>query len=103
MQLGSALAQPRSLVAARRILGCAGVIASGVALAGCMVGPDFVPPQPPTVEGYLPTGQSKSAIASPGHETQRLVRGAELPPDWWALFKSPHLDALVARGLELNA
>jgi len=75
-----------------------------LALAGCMVGPNFHPPPPPTVSGYTPTpppAQTASANG-PGGEAQRFRAGGDISGQWWTLFRSPALNALVERALQAN-
>lgn len=78
-------------------------LACAILLAGCMVGPDFLPPGAPPVHDYVSSDAAASSLRSAGGSTQRIVRGATLPPEWWALFESPALSTLVRRGLEQNA
>lgn len=71
----------------------------GIALlSSCAVGPDFVAPAAPQTQHYTYAPQSVDAGASQGL-TQRFSPATELPADWWQLFKSPALDAAVARAL----
>lgn len=62
-----------------------------LSLAACAVGPDFERPAPPAVQSYtaapLPAG---------------FVSGQDLPAEWWGLFHSPALDALVKQALAAN-
>ena len=61
------------------------------ACAGCTVGPDFRTPDPPAVDRYVPGPPPAIAIeARPDRD---------LPAEWWTLFGSPELDALVRRAL----
>jgi NodT family efflux transporter outer membrane factor (OMF) lipoprotein len=73
-------------------------------LAGCAVGPNFHTPAAPQVSAYtaqpLP-GQTAAAPGS-GGEAQRFVQGADVPAQWWTLFHSPAIDALVAQALKAN-
>jgi outer membrane protein TolC len=66
-------------------------------LAACAVGPDFERPPAPEVEGYarepLPAETAKADIA--GGETQRFVKGLDIPGQWWTLFHSAGLNALI--------
>ncbi len=71
----------------------------GIALlSSCAVGPDFVAPAAPQTQHYTYAPQSVDAGAAQGL-TQRFSPATELPADWWQLFKSPALDAAVARAL----
>lgn len=73
-------------------------------LAACAAGPDFKPPAPPQVSGYTahPLIATEATPGVAGGATQRFVAGADIPGDWWALFHSQPLDALVARALQHN-
>jgi NodT family efflux transporter outer membrane factor (OMF) lipoprotein len=73
-------------------------------LAGCAVGPDFVPPSAPDVQGYTPAPLPKgtASAATPGGQAQRFVRDLDLPGQWWTLFHSKPLNALVERALANN-
>lgn len=77
----------RSLVAA---------IAAGV-LGGCAVGPNFKPPAPPPVSGYL-----KEPLPSKVGSDQKLVVGMDIPGQWWTLFHSTTLSGLVQEALREN-
>ncbi len=67
-----------------------------VSLAACAVGPDFERPAAPTVPGY--TAQPLPARI----DAQSFAVGKDLPAEWWKLFHSDKLDALVARALANN-
>lgn len=75
-----------------------------LALAGCAAGPDFKPPAPPTAASY--TGHTLAApVATPGVAgggAQHFAQGADISGDWWTLFHSHALDALVAQALKNN-
>src|SRR5690348_12383683 len=88
-----------------------GILQAGIAalalaalVAGCAVGPDFVPPPAPDVQGYTPGPLPKGAAwaATRGGQAQRLVRELDLPGQWWTLFHSKPLNALVERALANN-
>jgi len=67
-------------------------------VSACAVGPDFQPPPPPGVGGYLPGRGPEVAVAG-----QKLVAGADIPARWWELFHSRHLNELVTQGIIHNA
>jgi NodT family efflux transporter outer membrane factor (OMF) lipoprotein len=75
-----------------------------LALAGCAAGPDFKPPAPPVVSGYVaqPPTTTASTSGLAGGGAQHFTAGADIAGDWWTLFHSKPLDALVARALENN-
>jgi NodT family efflux transporter outer membrane factor (OMF) lipoprotein len=84
----------------RRLL--AGAFA--VTIGGCAVGPDFKRPSAPEVSAYTASPVSSTA-ATPnvqGGEAQHLLAGADIPGDWWTLFHSPALSALVEQALANN-
>jgi NodT family efflux transporter outer membrane factor (OMF) lipoprotein len=61
-------------------------------LAGCMVGPDYVPPSTPPVTGY-----TREPLRDP-----RFAPGADVGGRWWTAFGSKNLDALVEEALAHN-
>src|ERR1700683_5646327 len=77
-------------------------IAAACLLVSCAVGPNFKPPAAPKTAGYVPPGDLKPATAAApiaGGEAQRFVDGLDIPGQWWTLFKSPKLNALIERAL----
>jgi NodT family efflux transporter outer membrane factor (OMF) lipoprotein len=77
--------------------------ALGTTLAGCTVGPDFVPPEPPKADTYLPDGPTEFVNAGiSGGETQALVQGLDIPGQWWNVFQSPELNGLIDNALKAN-
>ncbi len=82
----------------------AGVVLSFLSLAACAVGPDFAPPPAPPVAGYTPGGRiaatSSSDIA--GGAAQQFKPGRDIPGEWWHVFRSKALDALIAEALHAN-
>jgi len=73
-------------------------------LAGCTAGPDFEKPAKPTATSYTPEPLSlrTSSAAGPGGAAQTFVPEQDIPGEWWALFQSPQLDALVREALRAN-
>jgi NodT family efflux transporter outer membrane factor (OMF) lipoprotein len=73
-------------------------------LTGCMVGPDFHSPVQSDAgrftEAALP-GHTVSAVVA-GGEAQRFGPERDIPGDWWALFHSDQITALVTRALKAN-
>jgi len=71
----------------------------------CVVGPNFKPPAAPPVPGYTaaPPASTAATPGVPGGEAQRFVSGADIPADWWTLFHSKPLNALIERALANNA
>src|SRR3984885_10168075 len=76
-----------------------------VALAtSCAVGPRYHRPETPPNPGYAPTSLPEASVPSPVHggDVQRFIEGRDLPFEWWQLFQSPALSALVERALRSN-
>jgi NodT family efflux transporter outer membrane factor (OMF) lipoprotein len=67
--------------------------------SGCAVGPDFKHPVAPAQAGYtvtpLPAATVTAAMA--GGAAEELVVGRDVRADWWTMFRSPALDALIKR------
>jgi NodT family efflux transporter outer membrane factor (OMF) lipoprotein len=72
-----------------------------VLLGACAVGPDYVRPEPPDVAHYGRQGVPETTRAADGH-AQRFLPGAAIRSDWWRLFRSASLDAMVQRALTAN-
>jgi NodT family efflux transporter outer membrane factor (OMF) lipoprotein len=80
---------------------CTAAVTAGL-LAACAVGPNFKAPEAPHAAGFVPAGQiapETPATASPGGEAQRFIEGMDIPGQWWTLFQSAQLNALIERAL----
>ena len=73
--------------------------------AGCAVGPDFSRPAATDVAGYTPEKLSVETVSAKtgGGEPQRFADGQDIPGQWWTLFHSPALNALIEDALKHNA
>ena len=73
-------------------------------LAACAVGPNFKPPAPPTDAGYGAASVQQQTASAPGADggAQHFVADMDIPGEWWALFRSPKLSALVQQALRAN-
>jgi NodT family efflux transporter outer membrane factor (OMF) lipoprotein len=75
-----------------------------ILLAGCAVGPDFQKPSAPATDRYTP----KPLEAMPetpnvaGGGAQHFASGADISADWWSLFHSAPLNALIEEALKNN-
>jgi NodT family efflux transporter outer membrane factor (OMF) lipoprotein len=90
---------------------CALFAAAAACLSACAVGPTFKPPVSPSPGLYLPphesspsesraeSGEGGSALSA---YTQHLSVGANPAADWWSIFDSSELDALVAAAVAHN-
>jgi NodT family efflux transporter outer membrane factor (OMF) lipoprotein len=79
-------------------------LALGAMLNGCAVGPDFKPPEAPAASSYSPQPmpQETAAAPVPAGDVQKYNATAAIPFDWWTLFKSPQINALIARAFKNN-
>ncbi len=77
---------------------CAVLVCS---MLGCAVGPNFERPKPPTIESYT-TGTTPATTIPADGRAQHFERGAQIVPDWWRLFNSPQLDAVVKEAIANN-
>lgn len=73
-------------------------------IVGCAVGPDFQRPAAPAASDYVDHPLT-TTVASPnaaGGEAQRFASGSDIPGDWWTLFHSKQLNALIEQSLKNN-
>jgi outer membrane protein TolC len=78
------------------------IVPIALALPGCAVGPNFKPPSPPAPNAYGADGvliQTEATSVS-GGEAQRFQWGHDLPGQWWTLFGSNRLNALIADAMQ---
>jgi NodT family efflux transporter outer membrane factor (OMF) lipoprotein len=82
----------------------AGVVAAAALLASCAVGPDFVHPAAPDTSRYTkePLTPRTSSTDAPTGRAQRFVQGRDISQEWWRMFKSPALNALIGQALNNN-
>ena len=73
-------------------------------VAGCAVGPNFHRPAAPSVNGYTPEPLARRTAGTrvAGGESQRFVEGLDIPGQWWTLFHSQSLNALVDEAIKDN-
>ena len=73
-------------------------------LASCAVGPNFHRPPPPQVKGYTasPLTNAVGTTNISGGEPQHFVEGLDISGEWWTLFRSKPLNALIERSLSNN-
>ena len=90
----------------KRVLLALGI---GLMLSACAVGPNYQRPAAPVAHGYVAdddpaaTPQATAAAPGPGGNAQQLVRGMDIPGQWWRLFHSEPLNALIDDALKHNA
>ena len=82
----------------------AALIAALAAVCGCAVGPNFHRPAPPADRDYgsAPSQGTTAAAAGTGGGAQTFAGGMDIPAQWWTLFQSPKLNALVEQSLKGN-
>ena len=79
----------------------AGLSAILALLGGCAVGPNFVRPAAPDTDRYTHEAQPEATVKADG-QAQHFTPGTDIPADWWRLFKSPQLDAVVRQAISNN-
>lgn len=71
-------------------------------VSACAAGPDFKRPAAPTAAAYTPQ-PARTASADARHgASQTFVADKQIPSDWWTLFQSEKLNALIERALRAN-
>ena len=77
------------------------VAIAATVLAGCAHDPPQ-PPELPQATQYTaaPFSPQSGVPGVPGGQAQQLVAGQDMPLEWWTLFRSGALDALVRQALE---
>jgi NodT family efflux transporter outer membrane factor (OMF) lipoprotein len=76
-------------------------LALSLSLAACAVGPDFERPVPPAAHSYTAAPLPAQTAVADGH-AQSFKPGQDIPGQWWGLFHSDKLDALVAKAIADN-
>jgi NodT family efflux transporter outer membrane factor (OMF) lipoprotein len=76
--------------------------AIALVLTGCAVGPDFKKPVAPPVSSY--TREPLSGVTAnadiPSGGAQNFIAGEGISAQWWALFQSPQLNALIEQAIK---
>ncbi|HEY1875023.1 MAG TPA: efflux transporter outer membrane subunit [Steroidobacteraceae bacterium] len=80
------------------------VLASVAACSACAVGPNFNRPAPPKDVDYGNATAARATSAAPGTggNAQQFVGGMDIPGQWWELYQSPKLNALIEQALKGN-
>ena len=78
-------------------------VCAALGLSAC-VGPGFDRPAPPRIDRYTVDALPPvtAAATGTGGEAQRFLLNQEVPRNWWTLFDSGELDALVEDALRAN-
>jgi outer membrane protein TolC len=69
--------------------------------AACHVGPNFTRPDAPAATSYTAAPTPEESPSAPG-TLQHVALGRDIEGDWWALFGSETIDALVREALAHN-
>src|SRR5215469_450987 len=82
------------------------IVLSGLLfIAGCVVGPRYRRPSLPPAQTYSPAPLPPSTAAAPGIATgaaQSFDPTGTIAAQWWTLFRSPALDALIRHAFTAN-
>jgi len=74
-------------------------------VSGCAVGPDFKTPPAPSVKTYTENALPAQTTATDnvaGGASQTFAEDKDIPADWWKLFGSDPLNALMEQALKAN-
>jgi NodT family efflux transporter outer membrane factor (OMF) lipoprotein len=84
--------------------GAAAALAAVALLPGCAVGPDFHRPAAPAVDRYTRQPLAAKTVSADvaGGEEQRFLHDRDIPGQWWTLFQSLQLNALIEEALKAN-
>jgi NodT family efflux transporter outer membrane factor (OMF) lipoprotein len=79
-------------------------LAVSLLTSACVVGPNFQAPAPPPVSSYSATAPQTTVGTPgvPGGTAQHFVAAVDISGEWWTLFHSPELNALIAEALANN-
>lgn len=95
----AAALQPRTAHASMRMRAiCA---AFSCVVSACAAGPNFYNPDAPAVTHYT-HGTDPAATAAVDGRAQQFQPGGVLAADWWRLFQSTKLDAVIAEAVANN-
>ncbi|MFI4889819.1 MAG: efflux transporter outer membrane subunit [Steroidobacterales bacterium] len=78
-----------------------GLAALALVASGCAVGPTFHRPDAPPVTHYT-NGADPTTTVAAGGTAQKFTRGAVIAADWWRMFHSAQLDAIVREAIAKN-
>jgi NodT family efflux transporter outer membrane factor (OMF) lipoprotein len=91
-------------LSARQFSGAVAAWAALALMSGCAVGPDFQRPAAPAVTGYTrqPLVAKTASADVAGGEEQSFVQNQDISHQWWTVFQSPQLNALIEQALKTN-
>jgi len=77
------------------------VLAPCLAMGACTVGPNYVRPDAPKGTAVTAGPLPATTVVADG-TAQRFAAGEKVAADWWRLFSSPQIDAIVAEAIAHN-
>jgi NodT family efflux transporter outer membrane factor (OMF) lipoprotein len=79
-------------------------LAAVALVSACAVGPNFHRPTPPKDADYgtAPAQGTTDSAPGTGGNAQQFIGGMDIPGQWWELFQSPQLSALIQQALRGN-
>jgi NodT family efflux transporter outer membrane factor (OMF) lipoprotein len=79
-------------------------LAAVALVAACAVGPNFHRPAPPKDANYgsAPAQGTTATAPGTGGNAQQFIGGMDIQGQWWELFQSPKLSALIQQALKGN-
>ena len=82
----------------------AAAAAACAAAMGCTVGPDFKTPPAPSVMSFTPEPLPAMTASTDltGGDAQHFVMGRDIAAQWWSVFHSDALNALIEQSLAQN-
>ncbi len=75
---------------------------AGLLLVSCAVGPDFQSPESPSADTYTNLPDKTLETNGFGGKAQNFIQGKDIPGNWWHLFRSKPLNALIVKALKNN-
>jgi len=86
------------------VLAVSALTMSALLLAACAVGPNYRRPSLPPASSYAPAPLPSATAAAPcpTGAAQSLIVGRDISAEWWTLFQSPALNALIQRAFVAN-
>jgi NodT family efflux transporter outer membrane factor (OMF) lipoprotein len=77
---------------------------AAILLSSCAAGPNFVQPSAPDVDRYTRESLAPRTSATDAKfgQSQHFVNGRDIPAEWWQVFQSPALNALIRKAIDAN-
>src|SRR5271166_1052261 len=87
-----------------RLFALAAALAATTVLSSCAVGPDFAAPAAPESERYTKEPLKPTTTSAPVMDgaAQHFRKGRDVEGEWWRLYRSRSLNALIRRSIDAN-